>query len=358
MHVDLRKFAIAGPVAVALVALAPGAHAKEVKLIVAAPAPAIVTFVKMFKEKVIPEIDAKLAATGKDFKIRWIGAYGQAIAKAFETFEAIEENIGQIGLIVKNFEESKLPLEQYAAMAPFTGETSDQMPIIDANMRKTVPGMAEGYRKHGQEFLVSGVSPDYDLFTKFPVKSIDDIKGRKIGVSGVLGQFFRGTGAVVVSSAMVESYTSIRSGVYDGYPISIALAFPFKTYEAAKYYTKVGFGVATGTAITVNTKTWNSFPRYVQEIFRETAVKWPFWIVAADKIRTKKFAGIMKKKGVKFAALSAKERLRWANTLPNIATQWAKRQDAKGLPGSAVLAAYMSELRAVNAPMLRQWDKE
>ena len=358
MYKSMKNIAVGVPVAIAFAVAAPGADAKTVKLIVAAPAPAIVTFVKMTKEKFIPEINARLAATGKDFKIKWIGAYGQAVAKAFETFEAVEENIAQVGLIVKNFEESKLPLEQYAAMAPFSGETVDQMPIIDANIRKQVPGMAEGYRKHGQVFLVSGVSPMYDLFTTFPVKSIDDIKGRKIGVSGVLGQFFRGTGAVVVSSAMVESYTSIRSGVYNGYPISIALAFPFKTYEAAKYYTKVGFGVATGTAITVNTKVWNSFPRYVQEIFLETAKKWPGWQVATDKIRIKKFSAIMKKKGVKFGGLSAKERLRWANTLPNIAREWAARQDKKGLPGTAVLTAYMNELRAVNAPMLRQWDKE
>ena len=85
------------------------------------------------------------------------------------------------------------------------------------------------------------------------------------------------------------------------------------------------------------------FPRYVQQIFLETAAKWPGWQVETDKIRLKKFAGIMKKKGVKFGTMSAKERLRWANTLPNIAQEWAKRQDKKGLPGSAVLAAYMSE---------------
>lgn len=356
MYKPVRNIAVAVPLALAV--SAPGAEAKEVKLIVAAPAPAMVTFVKMTKEKFIPEVNARLKASGKDFKIKWIGAYGQAVAKAHETFEAVEENIAQVGLIVKNFEESKLPLEQYAAMAPFSGETVDQMPIIDANIRKKVPGMNKGYEKRGQVFLVSGVSPMYDLFTTFPVKSIDDIKGRKIGVSGVLGQFFRGTGAVVVSSAMVESYTSIRSGVYDGYPISIALAFPFKTYEAAKHYTKVGFGVATGTAITVNTKVWKSFPRHVREIFMETAAKWPGWQVATDKIRMKKFAGIMKKKGVKFGGLSPEERLRWANTLPNIATEWAKRQDKKGLPGSAVLAAYMGELRAMNVKMLREWDKE
>lgn len=337
--------------------MSPVASAKTVKLIVAAPAPAVVTFVAMTKKKFIPEINKRLAATGKDFKIKWIGAYAQAVAKAHETFEAVEENIAQVGLIVKNFEESKLPLEQYAAMVPFSGETVDDMPDIDANIRKMVPSMNDGYSKNGQIFLISGVSPMYDLFTTFPVKSIDDLKGRKIGVSGVLGQFFRGTGATTVSSAMVESYTSIRSGVYDGYPISIGLAFPFKTYEAAKQYTKVSFGVATGTAITVNTTVWKSFPRYVQEIFRDVAKKWPHWQVATDKKKLAKFSGIMKKKGVKFGEMSHKERLRWANAMPNISREWAKRQDAKGLPGSKVLAAYFGELKRVNAKMLRDWSK-
>jgi TRAP-type transport system periplasmic protein len=357
MQKPLSSSAIAISAALAVAAVSTAASGQTVKLIVAAPAPAIVTFVNVTKKKFIPEVNRRLAASGKGFKIKWIGAYAQAVAKAFETFEAVEENIAQVGLIVKNFEESKLPLEQYAAMVPFSGETVDDMPYIDANIRKKVPTMNDSYLKNGQVFLVSGVSPMYDLFTTFPVKSVDDIKGRKIGVSGVLGQFFRGTGAVVVSSAMVESYTSIRSGVYDGYPISIGLAFPFKTYEAAKNYTKMSFGVATGTAITVNTKTWKSFPRYVQKIFRDVAVNWPLWQVAQDKAKIAKFTRIMKKKGVKFGAMSRKERLRWANSMPNISKEWAARQDKKGLPGSKVLAAYFGELNRVNAKMLRDWSK-
>ena len=315
------------------------------------------TFVKVTKEKFIPEVNKRLAATGKDFKVKWIGAYAQAIAKAFETFEAVEENIAQVGLIVKNFEESKLPLEQYATMVPFSGETGEQMAVIDANLRGKIPAMNAGYRKHGQVFLISGVSPMYDLFTTFPVKSIDDIKDRKIGVSGVLGQFFCGTGAVTVSSAMVESFTSIRSGVYDGYPISIGLAFRFKTYEAAKYYTKMDFGVSTGTAITINTKTWDGFPGYVQKIFLDVAKNWPTWQLATDAGRQKKFSGIMKKKGVIFGSMSDSERKRWAYAMPNIAKEWAIRQDKKGLPGSKLLAAYFGELRAMKTKMIRPWDK-
>lgn len=353
----LNTSAIVGSVALAAVAFTPVANAKTVKIIVSATAPGIVTYVKMTTVKFIPEVDRRLAATGKDFKIKWVKAYAGAIAKAYEQFEAVEENISQMGLIVKNFEESKLALEQYAAMVPFSGETDEDIISIDSNLRKMVPTMNDSYTKNGQTFLISGVSPMYDLFTKFPVKSIDDIKGKKIGVSGVLGQWLRGTGAVVVTSAMTESYTSIRSGVYDGYPISIGLSFPFKTYEAAKQYTPMNFGVSTGTAITMNTKVWNSFPKYVREIFMDVAQKWPHWQVATDRKKLAKFSMIMKKKGVKFGSISRNERVRWANAMPNISKEWAKRQDAKGLPGTAVLTAYFSELKRVKAKGLRDWSK-
>lgn len=357
MRKSVRKIIGAAPVALALAASAPGVGAKEIKIIVTAPAPGVVTYVSVTAKKFIPEVNKRLAATGKDFKIKWIGAYAQAVAKAYEQFEAVEENIAQMGLIVKNFEESKLPLEQYATMVPFSGETLKQIAVIDDNIRKKVPSMNDSYTKNGQTFLISGVSAMYDLFTTFPVKSLDDLKGRKIGVSGVLGQFFRGIGAVTVTSSMVESYTSIRSGVYEGYPISINLAFPFKTYEAAKLYTKMDFGVSTGTAMTVNTATWNKFPGYVKDIFRDVAKDWPHWQIAIDTKKAAKFAKIMKKKGVKFSAMSQKERLRWANTMPNISREWAKRQDAKGLPGTKVLNAYFAELKAVNAKGLRDWSK-
>ena len=357
MKSSLSMWTMAGAAAAFGLGATAGA-AEEIKLTVVAPAPAPVTYVKMFKDKAIPEIDRRLAEAGKGLTIRWVQAYGQSLAKAYETFEAVEENIAQVGLLVKNFEEAKLPLEQYPVMAPFTNETSEQIVAIDASIRKRVPAMNEAYLKHNQEFLVSGVSPQYDLFTTFPVKTLDDLKGRKIGVSGVLGQWFRGLDTTVVTSAMVESFTSIRSGIYDGYPISINLAFPFKTYEAAKYYTKVELGVSTSPALSVNLDTWKKLPGYAQEIFRETAAKWPVWQIEEDEQRRNRFIGLMKKKGVEFAELPQSERVRWAKSMPNIAQEWAARQEEKGLPGKAVLAAYMDELRGHKVQILREWDKE
>jgi len=356
MDRNLRGTAVA-TLALAIASSAAFAEAKTIKLTVIAPAPPTVTYVKITKEKLLPDIDKRLAASGQDLKIEWIQAYAQSLALAHETFEAVTENIAQVGLIVKNFEESKLPLEQYAQIAPFGTATMAQMNVIDRNMRAKVPAMNEQYAKHGQHFVIGGISPSYELFTTFPVRTVADLKGRKIGSSGSLGQFFRGTGAVVVNSAMVESYTSIRSGVYEGYPISIALAFPFRTYQAAKNYTEVGFGVISSTALTVNTDTWKSLPDVVRRIFEEATASWPTDQIAMDDARIATFTANMKKDGVTFYEMPLAERKRWATMMPNIAKEWAEAQESRGLPGRAVLTAYMDELRALKTEMIREWDK-
>jgi len=48
----------------------------------------------------------------------------------------------------------------------------------------------------------------------------------------------------------------------------------------------------------------------------------------------------------------------WADSLPNIAKEWAAAADANGLPGTDVLAAYMEMMREADQPIARQWDRE
>ena len=73
-----------------------------------------------------------------------------------------------------------------------------------------------------------------------------------------------------------------RGGRYDGYPISEILAFPYKTYEVAKYLTRTKFGVSATSAITVNTDTWNDMPKHAREIFRDVAQNYGKWQIGID----------------------------------------------------------------------------
>jgi len=330
---------------------------ETIRLTVVAGAPPHVTYVKAAKEKWIPEINRRLAASGKDFHIEWTEAYAQTLAKFTEVLESVEGGVADVGLILKNFEASKLSLEQVTSVAPFGLFSMAQMSEIDHAMREKVPALNEAYAKYNQVFLVSGVSHSQQLFTTFPVNSVDDLKGHKVGSSGAFGQWFQGTGAVVVPSSMANSHTDIRNGVYEGYALNELLAFAYKTYQVAPYLTRVNFGPSNVSGITVNRDTWNKLPDFVKKIFMETAQQYPHWIIEYEDANLKKFMGIMTKSGVKVHDMPNAERKRWAAQMPNIAQDWANRQEKRGLPGRAVLKAFMDELRARKIDIAREWDK-
>ncbi|MEC7489422.1 MAG: TRAP transporter substrate-binding protein DctP [Pseudomonadota bacterium] len=353
---------IAGPsfmaaaVAIALTATGP-ANAKTYKITMAAAPPPMVTFVAAFKNILSKKINARLKAAGKGDQIKWTHAYTQSLAKFHELFEAVEEGIAGGGLILKNFEPSNLPLEAFAAHTPFNNMTREQLSAIDTKLRTIIPELNGAYTKHNQIHIQSGVNDSMEMMTKFPLVKVTDLKGRKLGTSGTFGQWIRGTGSISVTSSMNQSYTNIKNGVYEGYPIGYILGFIYKTYSVAPYLTQVGFGVSNVSGLTFNLSTWKALPSYVQDIIRQEATKWPGYQNMMDNKKRAKFKSIMKKKGAKFSVLAAAERAKWAAAMPNIAKEWAGRLEKKGLPGNKLLKAYMDELRARNIKIARQWDK-
>ena len=340
-------------------AIATPVTAKTVKITVAAAPPPLVTFVGAFKDIVTTKIDERLASPeGKGFKIEWNHAYASSLASFPEVFEAVEEGIAGAGLILKNFEPSNLPLEAYPVHMPFVDMTRTQLLEIDRKLRKQIPEMNAAYARHNQVHLESGPNDSMQLFTKFPVAKFEDLNGRKLGSSGTFAQWLRDTGAVSVNSSMNQSFTNIKNGVYEGYPISEILSFVYKTWSAAPYYTKVDFGPALTAGVTFNADVWKSMPEHVRTIINEEVVKWPTYLETIDAEKRGKFVGIMKKQGVKFSVLAEAERKKWAMALPNIAKEWAGRLEEKGLPGNKLVSAYMAEMRAINVNILRDWDKE
>jgi TRAP-type C4-dicarboxylate transport system substrate-binding protein len=146
--------------------------------------------------------------------------------------------------------------------------------------------------------------------------------------------------------------------VYEGYPISLVLAFPYKTYEAAQYMTVVDFGPSATSTITVNKPTWNKLPQFVRDIFLDAARQWPDWQLEIDEQNEAKWKAMMIQKGLKITELSSDERRRWAMQMPNVAREWADSLEKDGHPGRKVLNAYMDEIRALKVEVARHWDRE
>jgi len=343
-------------VAVSLSIAAPASAEKITMTVVGAPPP-MVTGVAVLKDFFIPEVDRRIEAAGLDFEIKWKQAYAGSLASFSEVFEAVEEGIADIGMQVRLFEESKLPLDQYQTVMPFGISDPAKALEVDARLRREVPEMNAVYKKYNQLFLASAAAPSLQVFSTSKIENLTDLEGLKIGASGAQGQFLRGSGATGVQANMQQSVTDINNGLYEGYLISIGLAFPFKTFEAAKFYTRIDLGSNIPPALTINLDTWERLPAKVQTIIREVAIEWGTKYVETDAAKAAKFAAIMGKKGVAFAELPQEERRKWAENMPNLAGEWVARMEEKGLGDAArkIVNIYMEEVEASGVPIIRDW---
>jgi TRAP-type C4-dicarboxylate transport system substrate-binding protein len=340
---------------------ATAAAQQEINLTVAAGQPLrAMRPLAMVSEFFIPEVNKRMQAAGLDkkYKINWKEAYAGSLLKPTMVLEGTRDGITDIGFEPTIFHPDKLPLEQISFVTPFT--TTDVVLVgktID-KLHATIPEYKAQYDKFNVVRLAGSSYDSYELFTTSPVKTFEDIKGKKIATAGAALQWLRGTPATPVQSNMTLYYNSAKTGVIDGFIIFPSSIPGMKYPEAAPYLTRVGFGAQYAAALIINKGVYDKLPAEVRKILHEAGQA---WTAAADKIQfdagNEGYASVPKFPGGQIHELSRAEQVKWATAMPNIAKEWAERLDKQGLPGSKALAAYMEEMRKAGAKPVRDWDR-
>ena len=354
MHVGMRT--IVAAVAVSAVACMGAASAKTFNLTFAAAQGVHMPWVGLTQSVFITGVDKRLEGTGH--KISWTKAYGGTLSKVGGTLEIIEEGIADLGIVYSLFEQAKLPLQNVAYMAPFGSDSLGLTLRIFQELHRDVPEMSGSWEKHGQVFVAPiGFDTFYPL-TKFPIKSLADLKGRKLAGAGAVSLWEAPIGIVPVQGNFSVHFNNLKTGVYDGVIAFTTGYYPNKLHEIARYATKVNFGAMPGGGVTVNKAVWSKMPDAVKKAVHEAAIDYRD---AQDKTMTRlveTFEAKMKAEGTVFSQMPQDQKLAWAKAMPNIAKEWAARVEAKGFAGNKVLKAYMDKLRANKVPLVREWDKE
>lgn len=340
----------------------PAAAVEEIDLTIASSHPLVVPWVGMIKTVFMEEVDRKLAATG-DYKINWNEAFGGQLYKANATLTSVEEGITDIGWVFSYLEGAKMPLSQVAGYTPFT--TNDVPKLLDTmtELMETNPAFKEEWEQYNLVFLGATGADDYDLYTSFPISSLDDLKGRKISAPGILSSWLRGLDATAVDGALTTYYTDIQTGVSEG-TLSLALGIlPTKVYEVAPYITRVNAGVVFSGGIAINRDTWDTLPEEVQNAMLEAGAiyseKHGVDLMERHEVALNKMVEVGKDQDppVTITPLPAAERQKWIDGLPNIAKDWADEAEAKGIPARDFLKAYMDGLKARGETPQRDWTQ-
>jgi TRAP-type C4-dicarboxylate transport system substrate-binding protein len=349
-----RRQALAGSAAFAgTAALGAPAAAANFKLTVAAGHPPHFIWVKLLREFFLPEVKKRVgAAHGFEFT----EGYGGTIAKIGGELEAIEGGIVDLGFVGTIFHAAKMALQNVSYVCPFGSDSIATVTGIVAELQKEIPAMNDNWTRHKQMYLAGAALDTYHLFTKFPVKSVADMAGKKILAPGPAANWIRGTGAVAVAGNLQTYFNDIKTGVAEGALVFTTGAWGAKVHEVAPHVTKVNFGSHFAGGISVNLDAFRKFPAEVQKVFLDVGAEYGKRFAEEQTAAAKALTENMAKAGAQIAEFPAAERKKWAEALPNVAKLWAEELDKKGAPGTAVLKGYMAKMKASGADIPRDWS--
>jgi C4-dicarboxylate-binding protein DctP len=291
-----------------------------------------------------------------NYKIEWMECYGGTVAKDGEVLEAVQMGLLDIGYVIFLFEPAKLFLHNFGYFVPFS--SSDMMLVKDIinQLFEEFPLMTNVFEeKYNQKMLCTIPASSYQMVTTFPVRTIEDLKGKKIAAGGPNLIVVKPVGAVPVQSAIGEGYTSFKTGVYQGWLIIETIMAGLKWPEVAPYVTIIDLGAPPAVALTINLKTWTGLPAGVRQIIAECGRFLADQGVKDVMAETTKAREALTKMGAQIFVLPQDERQKWAEMLPDVTNQKAKEADAKGLPGTPLIKKYIELQAKAGYVFPRRW---
>ncbi|MEP5633586.1 MAG: C4-dicarboxylate TRAP transporter substrate-binding protein [Tateyamaria sp.] len=314
-------------------------------------------WVRTLKEFWMPEVNKRLAASG-NYELNYLEAFGTVVQPRGE-FDAIGNGIGNIGLVVTAFHTDKVPLSSVSYVTPFVTVDLALTSEINDALTFSIPEMQAGWEKFNLEFVGHmGAIKSYNVLSKDPIDSLDDFEGIKVSGAGLNLRWLEGLGATGVPTALPKFYQEVNSGVSDALVGWADVVGAFKLCEVAPHFLSADMGAVSNFAMVAN-KTWfDGLPAEVQTAIREVTPEYRNLLAEVTTAGDANGREACVAQGGSVHEISAEMRQEWADTLPNIAKEWASAIDGTGLPGSDVLTAYMDLMRAADQPIARQWDKE
>ena len=356
---DIRRSLLIG---ICMTPLLAGGSARAVEVIpltvIDAYAPTAL-WVRVFMNYYMPEVDRRLAETG-NYEIDWNRAFGGTVAKYGGVLEALQYGLADIGIITSPYHPDKIPFFNISYVTPLV--TADIGLVA-----RTVDQLVERYPElsdlmledYNQVFLTAaGAIDTYQVLMSEPIESLDQFQGKKICGVGLNLRYVQGLGAAAVSSSLGDFYNNIATGLTEGTIAWAESAVAYKLYEVAPYMIDIRLGAVTSKVISMNRRTYDRLPEEARNVLVQTAADYRDELARETDRRAESSRHEFEALGGTIVPLTDEQRREWADSLPNMAQEWAEDLEERGLPGRQILRDYMDIMRANNQPIVRHWDRE
>lgn len=152
--------------------------------------------------------------------------------------------------------------------------------------------MRKATLKHDVHYVAPLCCASMGLITKFPVKSVADLKGRKIRAVGMESKIMDVLGAAPVAISGAEQYMALKRGTVEGTDYPFYTIDKYKFHEVCNYITKPALHTPGVVEILINNRVYTALPQNHRkaidqagwEAFLKTVEENPKWDEDAYKM--------------------------------------------------------------------------
>ncbi len=275
--------------------------------------------------------------------------HGGALLSGEATLDGVRRGVADCGALVTSYNPGALPITT-SIMGSMDMELGNKLDIkgvtaIATRLSEEFEELRAEYTRIGVRDMLWAPTTPYAIISTKPVSTLADLDGQKLrGFGQVLPKFQTAMGAVPVSVAFGEMYTSMQTGLLDGAMTDIPAASSMQLYEIAKHLLITG--PKDGTSLIGPSVVYicneNSLSRISPEdqaIMAEVGKGMFDYIAelmegaAGDALQN------LIDNGVSVSHLT-EEDIQTLGAKLNLFDEAAQELDSKGLPGTAIAARY------------------
>jgi TRAP-type C4-dicarboxylate transport system substrate-binding protein len=265
--------------------------------------------------------------------------YGGTLGNFGVSYDRVVDGVADIGFILSAITGGKFKQQDVAAL-PF--ETRDSNESAQAMWNIYQKGVTAG------EFgpvrpLGIWTFPNSAIHAKEPIRSMDDLKGKKIIASNLIAaKIASALGATPVTLRPDEVYQAISRGTADASLMPFTGMITFKVHEVAKYHLNAALG-SDAAMLIINKKSYDGLPAKAKAaIDKHSNLALSKKLGAATQGEWERALNIVKDST---ATLTPDQERQWKAALAPIAEEWARTAP----DGAKVLAAFRAEVAATRA---------
>lgn len=239
-------------------------------------------------------------------RIQYMGA--DDVLPPFDQPEALVNGVFDVWYGAPNYWAGVVPGGDITELSPFkTPDNGPGSPLHSYLVKLFAPKGAQ-YIGHASGDLGVGV---HYISTNFPVKSIDDLKEKKLRAAPLTRHFIKAAQSESVTLPPSEIYLAMDRGTVDGFSWPVADGFTRYGWQSATKYMIDQPMYRSGASIVMNLDKYDSLSPEIKTILDQAMAETQEWTRGWFQQNLDEQTDLMKKAGMEITKLSPEEAERW-----------------------------------------------